>query len=73
MAVEFDYSKLHGRIIEKYKSQKAFVEQIPACATTLTQKLKGRISFKNSEIMEIAEKLDISKEEIPDYFFCVKR
>ena len=70
--MEFDYSKLRGRIVEKYKSQGAFVKHISICDTTLTQKLKGRIAFRNDEIIQMAEKLDINKEEIPDYFFCTK-
>jgi hypothetical protein len=70
MATEFNYSRLRGRIIEKYGSQKAFVSVIPLGEPAFVQKMKGRVAFKNDEIMIMAEELGISKQEIPDYFFC---
>lgn len=73
MAMEFDYSKLKGRIIERYGSQGAFVNELPIGNVAFTQKMKGRVAFKNDEIMNMAEKLDIDKHEIPNYFFCLKR
>jgi hypothetical protein len=72
MSTEFDYSKLRGRIIEKYGSQKNFISVIPLGEPAFVQKMKGRVAFKNNEIMLMAEKLDIDKTEIPDYFFCLK-
>jgi len=72
MSTKFNYSKLKGRIIEKYGSQKAFVNDIPLGEVSLVQKMKGRVAFKNDEIVYMAEKLNIAKSEIPDYFFCTE-
>jgi hypothetical protein len=73
MAMEFDYSRLRGRIVERYGTLGAFVEVLPIGSVAFTQKMKGRVAFKNDEILNMAEKLDIDKHEIPDYFFCLKR
>ena len=73
MAVQFDYSRLRGRIVERYGTLRAFVNELPIGSVAFTQKMKGRVAFKNDEIITMAEKLDIGKNEIPDYFFCLKR
>jgi hypothetical protein len=72
MSRKFDYRKLRGRIFELYESQIDFINAVPMGNATFINKMKGRIAFKNDEIMRIAELLNISKQEIPDYFFCLK-
>ena len=39
----FDYSKLIGRIIEKFKTQKAFAKAMKLSANTWSNKVSGKI------------------------------
>lgn len=71
MSGGFNYSRLRGRIIEKCGSQTSFADKVGISAITLTQKLKGRVAFRNDEILHMARILDIPVNEIPSYFFCL--
>lgn len=70
MSKKFDYRKLRGRIFEIFETQQEFMDKVPISNKTFINKMKGRIAFRNDEIMRIAEVLNISKQDIPDYFFC---
>ena len=70
MCVEFDYSKLQGKIIEKCGTRMAFANKVGISTVALTQKLKGRVAFKNDEIIHMARILDIPTSDLPLYFFC---
>ena len=65
----FDYSKLKGRIVEVFGSQKAFTKAFGVTESTLSQKLNGRTYFMQTEIFKIAKLLQISPEDISAYFF----
>ncbi len=69
--VSFDYSKLRGRIVEKCGTQTVFSQKVGLSMVSLGKKLNGNRSFKDREIVRIAEILGISIDEIPAYFFCV--
>lgn len=68
----FDYSKLLGKIKEKYDTQVNFVKDIDLSLSSLNQRLNNKIDFTTRDIKTICEKLDINKSEIPDYFFTEK-
>lgn len=68
----FDYSKLRGRIVEKFGSQQKFAEAMKLSERTITLKLKGRIPWKQTEICKAVELLELGTEDIPIYFFTVK-
>lgn len=75
--VEFDYSKLIGKIIEKCKSQKEFAKLMGINFTTLSNKLNNKSYFTMEEIYNACMILEIDtdkskKSEISDYFFTVK-
>ena len=70
--MRFDYSKLRGKIYEKFGNIKNFCEEIKTSPATLRAKLNNKTSFNNIDIVIICEKLDIPKEEINDYFFKEK-
>lgn len=72
MATKFNYSKLKGRIVEKYGFMRAFVKELPFTDMAMANKMQGRTAFKNDEIVLMARLLEIPKEEIADYFFCVE-
>ena len=72
MGYKYDYSKLKGRIVEKLKNQGNFTELMKLSGQTISQKLKGNIEFKQSEIQRDCEILDIPLIEIKEYFFSQK-
>lgn len=68
----FDYSKLKGRIIEKCSSQYKFAEKIGMSERTLSLKLNSLVPWKQMEICKAISILELSKEDIKDYFFKEK-
>lgn len=69
---DMDYRKLLGRIKEKGYTQKELAERIGLSESHLCQKLLGRYAFKQSEMRDICNVLDISGTEIGAYFFSPK-
>ena len=70
IAVEFDYSKLKGRIIEKYGTQGRFAEALGVNQNAVSKKLNGKTSFDKKEILIWSALLDIRTDEIGVYFFA---
>lgn len=68
----FDFSKLRGRIVERYGTRAAFAEAMDMSAGALSDRLNGKIFFKMDEITKAAALLGIPSEEIPVYFFTAK-
>lgn len=68
----FDFSKLRGRIVEKYKTLAAFAAAMDMSASALSDRMNGKIYFKMDEITEAAKLLEIPYEEIPVYFFTTE-
>lgn len=65
----FDYSKLRGKIVEKYGTQIAFSKAIGVSERTLSLKLNGKVYFSQDEIVLITKLLEIPTSEIQLYFF----
>lgn len=65
----FNYSKLKGRIIEKYGSQIAFAKAMGWSERTLSLKMNGKVSWKQVDICNAVNLLGLSKNDIQDYFF----
>lgn len=72
--MEFDFSKLSGRIVEKYGTRSAFAAEMGYSESMLSYRLNNRINFDTEEIYNIClpEHLDIPAQEIPAYFFTPK-
>ena len=70
----FDYSKLTGRIIEKFGTRKAFAKAIVMSENALSQKLSGKIAITTNDIKKWCkpEFLDIPCDQIGAYFFKLK-
>ena len=66
---KFDYSKLKGRITEKYGTQKAFSNLLGITEGTLTSKLLGYTYFTQQEIIRSIDLLDIDAADVTLYFF----
>ena len=70
--VVFDYSKLRGRIVEKYGTQRRFAMENQLSDRSMSLKLNNDIRLSQEEIMKSCELLDIDTQEIPVYFFAQK-
>lgn len=68
----FDYSKLRGRIIEKYGSQSKFAEHMECSERTMSLKMLGKVEWKQSEIHKAVILLDLKDQDICSYFFTPK-
>lgn len=70
--MSFDYSKLSGKIVEKYGTQYNFARALGISERSLSLKLNSKVFWKNSEIREVCKLLDINNKDIPKYFFKEK-
>lgn len=68
----FDYDKLRGRIIEKFRTQGNFSKALGVSERTLSLKLNNKIFFSQDEIAKMSELLNIALDEIQVYFFNKK-
>ena len=70
----FDYSKLIGRIIEKFGTRRAFAEAVGISENSMSQKLSNKMAITTDDIMEWSkpELLDIPHNHIGVYFFTLK-
>lgn len=70
--MEFDYSKLLGKIKEVVGKQEELAKKIKLSQVTLNKKLNNQGTFSQDTIISIISELGIPFEEIPIYFFCTK-
>lgn len=69
---KFDYSKLKGRIIEKYETQGKFATANGISNRSMSLKLNNGIGLSQEEILRWCYMLDIDTSEISAYFFKQK-
>lgn len=67
--IHFDYSKLKGRICEKYGTILEFTQQTGINRSSFSGKLNNKVEFSQKEILKISKALEIPDHEIPIYFF----
>lgn len=65
----YDYSKLNGRIIEKFGSKGAFAEALGWKLSYLSKKLRQTVKMQAHDIERFRELLEIELCDIGDYFF----
>lgn len=72
--LEFDYSKLKGKIIEMYGTQVEFIKEINMTEPTFIKKINSKGYFSQKEIVEILTVLKVEKttENVYNYFYCEK-
>ena len=68
----FDYSKLRGRIVERFGIQSAFAAALGMSEGTLSGRLTNKSFFTAEEIVTACKLLDIRLEEVNEYFFTLK-
>lgn len=67
--MNFDYSKLRGKIKEVFGTQDKFAAALGIGRVSLSQRLNNNLDFSSTEIFTSCKLLDISAETIPQYFF----
>ena len=70
--MEFDFSRLRGRILTVYKTQEAFAVAMEKSVCSINQKLNNKTQWTAVEIRKACELLGIHQHEIPEYFFVPK-
>lgn len=70
--MNYDYSALRGRIVEKFQNRKNFATALGITPESLCKKLNGVRDFKQSEIESAVRLLDIHADDIGKYFFTLK-
>ena len=65
----FDYSKLRGRIVEKFGTQGKFAEKMGWSERTMSLKMSGEVQWRQSDIVQAVELLELEQEDISRYFF----
>lgn len=65
----YDYSKLRGRIVEKYGTMSRFAEELGTSIVVVSNKMNNKTGFTRSDIEKWANLLDISGNEYDAYFF----
>ena len=68
----YDYSKLEGRIVEKFSTRENFAKSLGITTKTMSEKLNNKTIWKQPEISKAIELLSISGEDIESYFFKKK-
>ncbi|MBE6722757.1 MAG: DUF739 family protein [Ruminococcaceae bacterium] len=67
----YNYSVLLGKIIEVYGTQGAFARAMGLSEHSVSRKLNNKIQWTQSEMLKSCTLLNISRSEIPKYFFAV--
>lgn len=70
--ISYDYSKLRGRIVEKYGTLDGFAKAIGWSMRTTSLKMNCHVAWKQQDIVRACEVLDIDLSEITEYFFKLK-
>lgn len=70
--MNWDYSKLRGRIKEIFGTQDAFADAIGIGRVSLSQRLNCKLEFCQEEMFKACDALCVPYTEIPAYFFTQK-
>ena len=68
----YNYSKLLGRIVEKFGSQGRFASAAGMSERTLSLKLNNHRPFTQPEITNVGKLLEIDESDIAVYFFTLQ-
>lgn len=67
--MKYEYAELRKRIKEKFKSQRAFSEEINLSLTSISTKLNNHSGFTQENVEQWAQALDIPKEDYGRFFY----
>lgn len=69
--MSFDYSKLRGRIVEKFGTLENFSKEVKISNHTISKYMNNKIPWKQTNINKAVQVLEIPPEEISSYFFTL--
>lgn len=69
VAYPHDYSKLRGRIIERYGKYYAFADDLGISAHTLSERLNNQSAWSHDDMSRAISLLGILDSEVGAYFF----
>lgn len=69
--MQYSYTLLIARILEKFGSRRNFSEHLGMSESTMLCKLRNESDWKQGEIQKACDLLEIPTVNIPDYFFAV--
>ena len=69
--VKFNYNKLRGKIVEVFGTQAQFADAMGWSERTLSLKMNGTRSWKQTDICKAIKLLSLRMEDIPVYFFSL--
>ena len=64
-----DFSKLSGKIVEKYGTQYTFAIALGLSERSLSLKLNNKVGWRDEEMERAIDLLDLDLNDIPAYFF----
>lgn len=67
--MKYNYSKLLGKIKEKYGTQENFARALGIGRVSLSQRLNSKLEFSQNEMNKSIELLGLDPLDIPAYFF----
>lgn len=70
--MEYDYSKLRGRIIEKFGTIGNFQKHLNISNVVLSKKMNNKVRLSHDDITQWADLLEIPMDQIGVYFFTRK-
>jgi len=68
----YNYSKLRGRIVEKFQTQQKFARAIGMSERSLSLKLNGKRGWRQPEIEKACAALNLTESDISNYFFALE-
>lgn len=72
MSIIYDYSKLLGKIKEKYGTQKEFAKALGVGNTSLSQRLNNHLEWTQDEMKKTMILFNEPLNKINEYFFKKK-
>jgi len=70
--MEYDYSKLRGRIIEKFGTIGNFQKHLDVSNVVVSKKMNNKVRLSHDDITQWADLLEIPMDQIGVYFFTRK-
>ena len=65
----YNYSKLKGRIVEKYGTRKEFAKYLGLSEVSMSNKMTNKSGFSQDDVVIWAKALDIEEKDYGAYFF----
>ena len=70
--MEYNYSKLNGKIKEVFGTQSAFAKAMEMGQTSLSLKLNNKAEWSQDEMEKAMDLLSIPRQSVRTYFFTHK-